>query len=185
VHITFQELKSAILNYRNMHFKRLFIVLLFLPIMGCAQSKVESATYNTMLSQLLSHSVKEISVSDPSFSTTSYIFLDAREKVEYNISHLKKAIWVGFDDFNLDRVKEINKTKPIVVYCSVGYRSEKIAEKLIKAGFTNVQNLYGGIFEWKNQDKSVVNTSGQPTDKVHAYNKTWGIWLKKGTKVYK
>jgi len=33
------------------------------------------------------------------------------------------------------------------VYCSLGIRSEVIAKKLKKAGYTNVFNLYGGIFE--------------------------------------
>lgn len=154
------------------------------PYWAGAQSKVESNAYKIMLNTLLSHSVQEISVSDNSLNTNCYTFLDAREKAEYAVSHIQGAIWVGFDDFQIDRVKNLDKSQPIVVYCSVGYRSEKISVQLVKAGFLNVQNLYGGIFEWKNQDKKVVNTQNQPTEKVHAYNKTWGVWLKKGTKVY-
>ena len=48
------------------------------------------------------------------------------------------------------KVEDIARESTIVVYCSVGYRSEKIAEELDKLGFTNVSNLYGGIFEWIN-----------------------------------
>ena len=66
----------------------------------------------------------------------------------------------------------------------MGYRSEKIAEKLTASGFTNVVNLYGGIFEWINQDKPVVDQSGSETELVHAYSKKWGIWLNEGVKVY-
>ncbi|MEL6718853.1 MAG: rhodanese-like domain-containing protein, partial [Bacteroidota bacterium] len=68
-------------------------------------------------------------------------------------------------------------------YCSVGYRSEKISEQLLEAGFKDVSNLYGGIFEWKNQDHEVVDEKGA-TEKVHAYDRVWGFWLKEGKKVY-
>ncbi|MDF9798803.1 hypothetical protein OKW21_004066 [Catalinimonas alkaloidigena] len=44
--------------------------------------------------------------------------------------------------------------------------------------------MYGGIFEWVNQGQDVVDSSGQPTEKVHAYDRVWGIWLKQGEKVY-
>jgi len=71
-----------------------------------------------------------------------------------------------------------------VVYCSLGIRSETIAHKLIKKGYTNVYNLYGGIFEWKNNDFVVLDTEGSETEKVHAFNKNWGKWLTKGKKVY-
>jgi 3-mercaptopyruvate sulfurtransferase SseA len=66
----------------------------------------------------------------------------------------------------------------------VGYRSEKISEKLKQAGFKDVSNLYGGIFEWVNQGNPVVDENGKITDNIHAYSKTWGVWLNKGVKVY-
>ena len=110
--------------------------------------------------------------------------MDAREADEYNVSHLAKAKLVGYNNFNIDSLNVKDKNTPIVVYCSVGYRSGKIAEKLIEKGYTNVQNLYGGIFEWKNEGNNVVDKNGTTND-VHPYSKSWGIWLKKGNKVYK
>ncbi|WP_159038468.1 hypothetical protein [Brumimicrobium mesophilum] len=44
--------------------------------------------------------------------------------------------------------------------------------------------MYGSIFEWVNEGKPVYNLEGEETMKVHAYSKSWGIWLKKGEKVY-
>ena len=81
-------------------------------------------------------------------------------------------------------VAEIPKSDTIVVYCSIGYRSERIGEKLLAAGYKNVFNLYGGIFDWKNNDRVVVDSKNEPTEKVHSYNKTWGLFLDKGEKVY-
>ena len=66
------------------------------------------------------------------------------------------------------------------MYCSVGYRSEKVSEKLIKAG----SNMYGSIFEWVNQGRPVYDSDGVPTDRVHAFDETWGAWLLKGEKVF-
>jgi predicted sulfurtransferase len=80
--------------------------------------------------------------------------------------------------------KLTNKNSKIVVYCSLGIRSEDIGEKLKKAGYKNVYNLYGGIFEFKNQNLSIYNSKGNTTDSIHAYSKTWGKWLKNGIKIY-
>ena len=72
----------------------------------------------------------------------------------------------------------------MVVYCTVGYRSERIGEKLQKMGFQDVHNLYGGITEWVNQGHKVVDPEGNETPKVHTYSKDWGKWLKEGEKVW-
>lgn len=155
--------------------------LLILAMGGYSQ--VKSNAFRLMLKSLLQHSVPEIGVQAAALDSKSIVFLDAREPNEFGVSHLKNAIPVGYDHFDLNTVAELDKKSRIVVYCSVGYRSEKIAEKLIANGFTNVANLYGGIFEWVNQDHSVYDQSGK-TRKVHAYDRTWGLWLSKGEKVY-
>ncbi|MGB0369349.1 MAG: rhodanese-like domain-containing protein [Flavobacteriales bacterium] len=111
-------------------------------------------------------------------------FLDTRSEEEFEVSSIPGAAFVGYDDFKMSSVAQIPKTDTIVVYCSIGYRSERIGEKLQKAGYKNVLNLYGGIFDWKNNDKTVVDSEKRPTEKVHAYNRTWGIFLEKGEKVY-
>lgn len=162
----------------------LLIISIFIAVKNItAQTHVESKSFDLMLSTLLSHSAKEVGVADIAGDTTG-VFLDAREKREYEVSHIENAIWVGYEDFDLARVQNINKEERIIVYCSVGYRSEKIAEKLTEAGFINVANLYGGLFEWINQEKPVVDQSGGATNLVHAYSKKWGVWLNEGVKVY-
>jgi 3-mercaptopyruvate sulfurtransferase SseA len=59
-----------------------------------------------------------------------------------------------------------------------------VAEKLTAANYKRVANLYGGIFEWVNQGYPVVDNSGKETGRIHAYNRTWGVWLNRGRKVY-
>ncbi len=145
---------------------------------------VKSKSYNLLLKTLLKHDVPEISIDSLNKIKDTVLLLDAREIAEFNVSHLNNAKYVGYKTFNIDLLHNTNKNQPIVVYCSVGYRSEKVTEKLINAGFTNVQNLYGGIFEWKNKKLDVYNSNGV-TNNVHPYSNTWGIWLKYADKVYK
>ena len=131
-------------------------------------------------------SVPYISIQELAMSKSEVIILDAREPKEYGTSHIKNAIYIGYDNFDIATVSKIieNKQAQIVVYCSVGIRSEVIAEKLKKAGHDNVFNLYGGIFNWKNEDFSVFNAEGKETDSIHTFNQEWSKWLKKGVKVY-
>lgn len=142
------------------------------------------------LSELLKkhnkNNIPYISVQELAMPKTDVIILDARELEEYNVSHINNAVCVGYDAFDLQKTTQQfpDKHQKIVVYCSLGIRSEIIANKLKLAGFTNVFNLYGGIFEWKKNNFSVVNQQNKETDSVHVYSKEWSKWLTKGIKVY-
>jgi rhodanese-related sulfurtransferase len=153
---------------------------------GCAlvvtAQRVSDPAYADRLKGLLDEDTPALTV-DQCTGLSDAIYLDARERPEFAVSHLPGALWVGYNDFDLSRVKGIPKDRPIVVYCSVGYRSGRITDRLHKAGFTNVHNLYGGIFEWVNAGRTVVDAQGA-TLRVHAYDKDWGRWLCRGVKVY-
>lgn len=137
-----------------------------------------------MIDNTLRKTIPFISASDLSKNYNTYQILDTRELNEYHISHLKNAIHVGYNNFSLKKTTPLlSKEKPIVVYCSIGYRSEKIGEKLLKKGYT-VYNLYGGIFDWKNNTQSIIGPNNKITEKIHCYNKTWSKWLLKGDKIY-
>jgi rhodanese-related sulfurtransferase len=104
------------------------------------------------------------------------VFLDAREREEYEVSHLPGAAWIGYSDFDVMRLSALPKDQMIVVYCSVGYRSSKLAAQLRNEGFTHVFNLWGGIFHWYNSGRKVVNDAGE-TDALHTYNTEWSKWV--------
>ena len=140
--------------------------------------------FKATIDALNSETVPYISVAELARQPAGLLLLDARPPAEFEVSHLAAARRVGYDDFTAEALGPVAKTTPIVVYCSVGYRSEKVGEKLLKAGFTNVRNLYGGLFEWVNQGHGVVDAAGRPTARVHAYSRLWGVWLQRGEKVY-
>lgn len=145
--------------------------------------RTTSQLYGTMLNGLLKETVPFVSVAQLK-ARPGAVLLDARAPQEYAVSHLPGARWVGYDDFSLARVQGLPKTAPIVVYCSVGVRSEKVGEQLQKAGYTHVQNLYGGLFEWVNEGNAAVAPGNVPTARVHGYSRTWGVWLRRGQPVY-
>jgi rhodanese-related sulfurtransferase len=112
------------------------------------------------------------------------LILDTRTPSEYAVSHIATAQFVDYGKFNKKVARDWDPNRPVVVYCTVGYRSERIGEQLKQLGFKDVRNLYGGIFEWVNEGHPIVDASGKATTKVHAYSEDWGKWLLKGQKVY-
>jgi len=158
----------------------LVFLSLFVSLATMAQSPLDAR-----LDTLLSHTVPVIHQDELAqmLGHKEIALLDIRTKAEYNVSHVKGAEFVDYDSFTPEMVAGLDKNKQVVVYCSVGYRSEKIGEKLQELGFTKVKNLYGGIFEWKNNAHTVVNNQNMPTDSVHTFNADWGAHLKKGVKV--
>ena len=165
----------------NMIQKLIFIGICAVCTNGFSQTSIED-----VLNTYTDHSITYISVDALTKLTTDPILLDAREATEYDVSHLKDAIAVGFKDFEISKVSRLNieKNKMIVVYCSVGVRSEIIGKKLLSEGYTAVFNLYGGIFEWVNKGGKIFNNLKESTSKVHVYSKPWDTYLLKGTKVY-
>lgn len=143
---------------------------------------VGDKAYDLLLSTILSHSIPEISVDR--LGSEHYQLLDARSSREFEVSHIPGATWVGYEDFSLNRLADIDPQSPVAVYCSVGYRSERIAEQLHWQGYPNVVNVYGGIFEWVNTGHPVVVGDGTETKSIHAYSKLWGMWLTRGERIY-
>lgn len=161
------------------------ILVLVLVVALLFSNAFSQNTIESTLDRFNNESVPYISVAEMKSSGPAVI-LDTRELEEFEVSQIPGATWVGHDTFTIENVlvNVPDKTTPIVVYCSVGVRSENIGEKLQKAGYTDVKNLYGGIFQWKNEGNAVVDEEGNPTEKVHAFDKLWGKLLLQGEKIY-
>jgi rhodanese-related sulfurtransferase len=100
---------------------------------------------------------KTISVSDARAmmqAPSNVLVVDVRTPEEYGQGHLKDAINIPLYDLPL-RIGGFEQNRPILVYCQTGYRSAQASSILVKAGFTKVYNLEGGIIAWIN--------SGYPT----------------------
>ncbi len=107
---------------------------------------------------------------------TPPLLVDVRSSKEFAVSHLRGATnLVSLEQFKQARVA--GETSPVVVYCSVGYRSSALAEKLERAGFTQVMNLEGSLFQWANEGRPLYRGTNQ-TPEVHGYSRKWSKLLK-------
>jgi rhodanese-related sulfurtransferase len=95
---------------------------------------------------------------------------------EYAVSHLPGAQRVSPTATTFPALDTLSRDTPIVVYCSVGYRSARIASRLRAQGFRTVSNLEGSIFRWANEGRTVVR-DGSPVRAVHPYDAAWGRLL--------
>lgn len=105
------------------------------------------------------------------------ILIDVRTDAEYQVSHLPGAVRLDPGADTLPKAWAASKTAPAVLYCSVGYRSSQMADRLANAGWTNVFNLEGSIFDWANEGRA-IEAGGKPARAVHPYNTTFGKLLK-------
>lgn len=111
------------------------------------------------------------------------LLLDTRTESEYTVSHLPNAQLVAPDTQNFAFLNPLASDTPIVTYCSVGYRSSIMAQRLQSAGYTNVANLEGSIFQWANEGRPIYR-HGQRVQQVHPYNQFWGCLLNQELHVY-
>jgi len=157
--------------------------LFFLLVTISASLSLQAQQIDSLLTAYNQKTVAYISVEELKENYDQFTILDTRKKPEFQVSHLPNAIWVG-EKLNKKDLKKIPNDKPIVVYCTVGIRSEDFGEELLKHGFEKVYNLYGSIVSWKDAGNDVVDNDGNTTEKVHVFSKEWERYLKTGEKVY-
>jgi rhodanese-related sulfurtransferase len=111
------------------------------------------------------------------------LLFDVREDGEHAVGTIKGAVRVA-PGIGLDALmRQIGPSvtgKTIIVFCSVGYRSSKLADRvrtgLINHGAVRVANLRGGIFAWHNYGRLLTDRWGQ-TEFVHPYSRHWKQYL--------
>lgn len=86
--------------------------------------------------------------------------VDVRTEEEYRLGHIAKSQNIDVRSPNFDEeIEELDKDKPVLVYCRSGVRSAKCVEKLKNAGFVKIYDLNGGIAKWKYQGLEVQTKS--------------------------
>lgn len=156
-----------------MRFMRFLLPLLTL-FSGCQRNAPD---WDGILAEVDSKfpDVQHISIDD---FTRDYqqnaLLIDVRHPSEYAVSHIPGAINLT-DAQAIAELAEQND-KPVVVYCSVGYRSAVMARELAQHGLGDALNLQGSIFAWANEGRPLSSPDGA-TDKVHPYDDFWGKLL--------
>ncbi len=83
-------------------------------------------------------------------NSTDLVVVDVREPHEFVKGHIKDAINIPLGKFDeqLPTLKPY-QDKDILIVCQTGARSAPACKSLIKAGFTKVYNLTGGMQSWE------------------------------------
>ena len=92
------------------------------------------------------------------YKDRSIQLIDVRTPEEFKGNHLKGAqnICVTSDDFK-EKVKMLDKNKPVYVYCNRGGQSAQAAIALKELGFTKIYDLEGGILLWEENKLELSN----------------------------
>lgn len=89
--------------------------------------------------------------------------IDVRTPGEFEAGHIENAKNINWNDDNfMAEVANLDKTKPIFVYCLSGGRSGSAAKALRKEGFTTVYEMPGGMMEWRSKKMPLATGQAAP-----------------------
>ena len=83
------------------------------------------------------------------------LVLDVREAWELQLAQIPGVVHVPMNEVPA-RLTEFSKDAETIVMCHAGSRSMRVAQFLVKQGFTNVANLAGGISAWSESVDATV-----------------------------
>jgi rhodanese-related sulfurtransferase len=102
--------------------------------------------------------LKEISVEELKArrdSGDNPLVIDVREAWELQLAQIPGVVHVPMNEVPA-RLTEFSKDAETIVMCHAGSRSMRVAQVLVKQGFTNVANLAGGISAWSESVDATV-----------------------------
>jgi thioredoxin 1 len=128
-----------------MKFHYIKSTIAFLPVLLCSYgcfsvrntenftySKLDPAAYDSLLK-----------------NTSGHYLIDVRTKKEHSKEHIDGAVNYSYLAFHFRRdVKNLDRNKPVFVYCQTCHRSPLAAKKLKHMGFSTVYDLKGGYQKW-------------------------------------
>lgn len=88
-----------------------------------------------------------------------YQLLDVRQPKEYEAGHIAGAKLIPIKELP-DRLGELDREKPLIVYCAIGGRSKAAAQLLAGKDFANVFNVSGGIKAWEGRQVTGPEEAG-------------------------
>ena len=106
----------------------------------------------------------------------SLLLIDVRSPEEFAVSHLRNAVNARTPEQIAHAIRN-RRGAGAILYCSVGFRSSRLAHLLAKEGMPGVANLEGSIFQWANEGRALFKNGGT-TGHVHPYSKRWAGLLK-------
>lgn len=140
-----------------------YVVLLLLPLLavGCKENNSKSETAETVsivvdqqstVALISAEAMLQLLESNPDVQ-----LLDVRTVEEVAEGKIAGSINISSADPNFEqKVRGLDLSKPLYIYCRSGGRSAKSAELVKYYGFPEIYDLEGGITAWKDAGYTVV-----------------------------
>jgi rhodanese-related sulfurtransferase len=87
--------------------------------------------------------------------------VDVRSLEDYTKKHLKGAQRIESDENFEENILQLDKTKPVAVYCNTGRTSKECTEILKKKGFVKIYELKDGLGSWEKSEFFMYDESLQ------------------------
>lgn len=128
-----------------MKIRILSVLVVMMSLNSCIKKQVDGV-------QVVDISTYERQLKQPEIQ-----LIDVRTPEEFSEGHIENAknINIMGNDFDT-QVANLDKTKPVMVYCKSGGRSAKASARLKELGFTTITDLEGGITNWNSENKPTV-----------------------------
>jgi thioredoxin 1 len=122
--------------------KGIFILVVAVLWNGCSQGQKEKEDVRV--------SALEFSEKIKAGKAEGVLLIDVRTPAEYKKGHIGGAVNIDLNgsDFE-DKISDLDKSKPVYVYCLSGARSSRAAGIMRSSGFKNVMEIPGGMMEWR------------------------------------
>lgn len=119
------------------------LLALGLTVSGCLNGEKVSSEVQLVSAQEMQYILEQEDVQ----------LVDVRTPEEYKQEHIANSQNIDFRSPTFDEdLKDLDKTKPVILYCKSGKRSAECAKKLKEAGFEKIYELDGGLSKWRHTE---------------------------------
>ncbi len=137
------------------------ILLSLLAFSGFCQSNQHAAIKNNQQVKTINKTISVTVYEQMLKKTIGSQLVDVRTQEEYASGHLIGAVDIDFKSPNFNtQIGELDKNKPVFIYCLSGGRSGQAANEMKKMGFREIYNMEGGIIKWNAANKPLASTEG-------------------------
>lgn len=128
-------------------FKLFMVMSVFLLTSGTSELMAQDAQVKNVSAEDFNKIIKE----------GNGQLVDIRTPQEYNAGHIKDAIMIDFysPEFK-NKMAQLDKNKPLYIYCRSGNRSSHATTLLQQFGFKEIVNLKNGIIDWQRMGLKLV-----------------------------
>jgi hydroxyacylglutathione hydrolase len=151
---------------------RQFLRVGFTRFAGCLRGGMEAwVTAGFPVQGLAQVPVQELNKLLP---PRDFQLLDVRTPPEWDEGHLPGARYRFLGELP-QKLRNLDRVRPVVVYCATGYRSSLAASLLQASGFRQVRNVPGGYAAWTAAEFPVVqaaDTNRSASDTERGCNRT-------------